>query len=225
LRKLFKYFSWFALVCLFGLGLCIYANFVVITGADAYIYTDISTAPKSQAAMVLGAKVYGQGNLSVFASDRADAAVALYKAGKVKKILVSGDHGHDQYDEVNTIRNYILKTGISPQDVFMDHAGFDTYSSMYRARDVFKVKSLVICTQRFHLDRAVFLARSMGIEATGLVADNSTYGNIENTYNETREKGARVKAFFAAKITHPEPHFLGDSIPITGDGRVTEDGK
>jgi len=222
-KKIIKYLKWalaaFALLVL----LIIFCNYEVIHTAKPLICKTMDEVPNSQAALVLGAKVFKNGYLANMTLDRANMGIALYRAGKVKKILVSGDHGHEGYDEVNTIRNYILKTGIPREDVFMDHAGFDTYSSMYRARDVFKVESLVVCTQQFHLDRAVFLGHCLGLKVSGIAADSIHYSKWNLLFSNIRESGARTKAWFAAKITHPTPHFLGDPIPISGDGRATED--
>jgi SanA protein len=220
-----KILKWAFVALILFIGLLIYSNYAVVRSSKDYIYTNAGEVPQSQAALVLGALVYGNGQLYFMTKDRADMAIALYKAGKVKKILVSGDHGHDNYDEVNTIRNYILKTGIPPQDVFMDHAGFNTYASMYRARDIFKVESMIVCTQQFHLNRAVFLARSMGIPTTGIAVEKIKLSGRSMAFSKLRETGARLKAWLEADIFRPKPHFLGDPIPINGDGRLTEDGK
>jgi SanA protein len=223
LKYLKKYWKWITAVFLLLVIIVISANYTVLHSSRKYIFKNSNEAPAAQAALVLGAMVYHDSELSYMTRDRADLGIALYKSGKVKKILVSGDHGHKNYDEVNTIRGYILKRGVPPEDVFMDHAGFNTYNSMYRARDIFKVRSMIICTQAFHLNRSVFLARSMNIEASGVPADNFQYNKWNLRMANTREVLARVKAWFSAEIFRPKPHFLGDPIPITGDGRLTED--
>jgi SanA protein len=169
----------------------------------------------------LGALVFRSGNLSDVLADRVDTGIDLYRAKKVDKILLTGDHGRVGYDEVNAMRRYALKQGIPPEDIFMDHAGFSTYESMFRARDVFKVKSAIVVTQRFHLARSVYTARALGIRATGIEADRHIYRNA--IFNELREVMARTKAFIEVNITHPKPKFLGPQIPITGDGRLTND--
>jgi SanA protein len=149
-------------------------------------------------------------------ADRLATGVALYKAGKVQKILLSGDHGQTNYDEVNAMLKYCVDQGVPEQDIFTDHAGFDTYDSMYRARDVFKVNDCLVVTQGFHLPRAVYIARSLGLDATGVTADLQAYPNSWRF--SLREWPARVKAFFQLHVTHPEPKFLGPAIPIDGDG-------
>ncbi len=191
--------------------------------AKPHIYQSSEMLSHKQVALVLGARVFSNGNLSLMMQDRADQGIALYKSGKVEKILVSGDHGTKQYDEVNTIRNYMIKQGIPPEDIFMDHAGFDTYNSMYRARDIFKVKSLIVVTQEFHLPRAIFLAKQLGLDAAGLVADAHQYTARSKRFSAVREVPACVKAFLEGAVFKPEPHFLGEVIPISGDGRLTED--
>lgn len=169
---------------------------------------------KSQTAIVLGAAVSPTGVLSVVLRDRVDTAITLYKQGKVGTILVTGDNGSADYNEVNPTRDYLLSQGIPSSAIFLDHAGFDTYSSMYRAREVFLVQSAIIVTQSFHLPRAVFIARRLGIRAEGISADKRDY-LFKNTM---RELLAGVKAF-ANIIYNRTPKYLGDKIPITGDSR------
>ncbi len=166
---------------------------------------------------VLGAGVLRDGSLSPILVDRVEAAIRLYVGHKVQKILVTGDNSSIYHNEVNPVRNYLLKNNIPDQDIFLDHAGFDTYSSMYRARDVFQVKSMIIVTQSFHLPRAVFLARALGIEAYGMNADNGNY----KISNYVREIFADVKAVIDL-VFHRSPKYLGDEIPITGDGSNTK---
>ncbi|MFZ5598131.1 MAG: SanA/YdcF family protein [Bacillota bacterium] len=178
-------------------------------------------APQAQAALVLGAYVLPDGSLSHMLRDRVETAVELYKNGKVDKLLMTGDHGQASYDEVNHMRRYAEEMGVPAEDIFMDHAGFSTYESMYRGRDVFKVESAIIVTQAFHLPRAVYIARSLGIEAKGVKADKHLYRGVE--YNEAREVLARNKDFFNVHFLKPQPTFLGPVISITGDGRQTRD--
>lgn len=195
-------------------------NWHIISSANQYIYEDLNDIPPQQTALLLGAKVYENGRLSSIVQDRALTAIDLYKNNKVKKILISGDHGTAKYDEVNTIKNFLLEKGIPKKDIFMDHAGFDTYDSMYRARDIFEVDSMIVVTQEFHLARSVYIARSLGIGAYGLIADRQPYLNMWQ--NHTREFLARGKAFIDVTFT-AKPKFLGEKIPITGDSLVSWD--
>jgi SanA protein len=154
-------------------------------------------------------------------ADRLDTGITLYKLGKVKKLLLSGDHGTTHYDETNAMRRYVLARGIPEEDIFMDHAGFSTYDTMYRARDVFQVTTALVVTQRFHLDRAVYTARQLGLETTGVPADIQPYSNEAKF--AVRDWFARCKALLDLSLLHPLPRFLGPQIPITGDGRATLD--
>lgn len=196
------------------------ANLSVLGSGEKFIYLDSDRLPKAQVGLILGAKVYSDGRLSHMMQDRADTAIELYKNGKVEKLLMSGDHGTVGYDEVNTVKEYLLNKGVRAEDLFLDHAGFDTYDSVYRARDVFRVKSMTIVTQRFHLPRAVYLARALGVEANGMVADKRQY--LGMFWNESREIVARSKAFLDI-ITGAKPKFLGEEIPIDGDSRLSWD--
>lgn len=194
-------------------------NAIVFRGGQAGV-RPLSEVRQAQAAIVLGAYVFPDGRPSTMVEDRLLAALELYQADKVDKILLSGDHGTTAYDEVNAMRRFLEEKGIPPEDIFMDHAGFDTYDSMYRARDVFQVRSAVVVTQGFHLPRAVWLARRMGLDAEGVVADRWVYDGAR--YYAAREILARVKAF-AEWAVQRKPVFLGPVIPITGDGRATHD--
>lgn len=170
--------------------------------------------------IVLGAGVsYNQP--SYMLRDRLDLAIELYDQGRVDKILVSGDHGSKEYDEVNVMKEYLLEKGIKSEDIFMDHAGFDTYSTMVRAKKVFEVESCIISTQEYHLCRGIYLAMKQDIDAKGIPCDN--YISSKLPYFKLREIAARVKAFLYAEILKPEP-VLGDVIPINGDGEITADG-
>ncbi len=189
-------------------------NIIFYVGTKSYIYNDITDVPKAEAALIPGAAIFQNGALSAIFIDRADMAIKLYEAKKVLKILVSGDNSTDSHNEVNPVRLYLLSKGIADHDIFLDHAGFDTYSTMYRARDIFGVSSVLVATQSFHLPRAVFIAHLLGIEAYGVNAD---IGHILFR-NYVREVIANEKAVFDF-VFHREPKYLGDKIPITGDGR------
>ena len=195
-------------------------DYIVCRGGEKYILTP-EEVTDSDAIIVLGAYVYPNGRLSDMLKDRVDTALELFNDGKGKKLLLSGDHGQTTYDEVNGMKNYVKAKGIKGEDIFMDHAGFSTYETMYRARDVFKAKKVIIITQEYHLKRAVYIARKLGLDAYGVAADKQKYRGMA-TY-KAREVLARCKAFLYVNVTKPKPKFLGEPIPITGDGRVTDD--
>ncbi|MHB2018605.1 MAG: SanA/YdcF family protein [Candidatus Xenobia bacterium] len=182
-------------------------------------------APAAQCAIVLGCYVGPNGELSNMLEDRVQVAVELYRDKKVCKLLMSGDHGQLDYDEVNAMRLAAERLaaerlGVPSEDIFMDHAGFSTYDTMTRAHRVFLVQSAIVVTQDFHLPRAVWLARRNHIAATGVAADRRTYADA--SYYRWRDFAARIKAFGDA-LFNVRPRFLGDPIPITGDGRETLD--
>lgn len=163
--------------------------------------------------LVLGAGLNADGSPSSMLADRLNRAVELYSDGK--KLLMSGDNGSTDYDEVTAMKKYAVEKGAKSEDIFKDHAGFSTYESMYRARDVFKVQSVIIVTQEYHLYRAVYCARKLGLTAFGVAADGGNYSG--QSMRELREIAARNKDFFYIMFK-PKPKFLGDAIPISGDG-------
>jgi SanA protein len=189
-------------------------NLIIYIEARPYIYNKISEAPDVETAVIPGAAVLSNGGLSPILRDRVDVAIQLYKLKKVSKIIVSGDNSTISYNEVNPVRIYLLDNGVLDQDIFLDYAGFNTYSTMYRARDIFKVSSILIVSQSFHLPRAVFIARELGINAYGVNADA---GHILFK-NYIREIFANEKAVLDL-IFSIKPKYLGAEIPITGDGR------
>lgn len=181
----------------------------------AFTYTSVDDSPKTEVAIVLGASVSGGAPSPVLAA-RADEAIALYNRGKVAKILVTGDNGALSHDEVTPVRKYLLAAGIPARDIFLDHAGFDTYSSMYRAREVFGVRTAAIVTQDFHMPRALFVARALGIDAIGVVAPQRR----ASVFEYLREIPASWKALIDL-IVRRQPKYLGPVIPISGDGQGT----
>lgn len=193
----------------------------VESSTEAFIFNNVDEAPPAQAAIVLGARVYPNGHPSPVLADRLLTGVALYRAGKVRKLLLSGDHGQLEYDEVNAMRDYVRSLGVPARDIFMDHAGFSTYETMFRARDVFGLRDAVVVTQGFHLPRAVFIARRLGLDAAGVTADRRRY--VGEEYLRYRDALARAKDVIQLYVLKSRPTFLGPAIPITGDGRATED--
>lgn len=219
LGRIFRWFFW----CLIAvLAFIAVANLWILATTKSVIYHDLAKVPAKQVALVPGARVYRSTTVSPILADRLHAAYNLYAAKKVQKIIVSGDHGTKYYDEVHAMRDYLLRAGVPAQDIFLDHAGFDTYDSVYRARDIFQAQSMIIVTQEFHLPRALFIAQNLGVDAVGLTADLQDYADSAIVRNGIREPLARVKAFLMVILRLP-PTTLGDPIPVTGDGRVTDD--
>ena len=172
---------------------------------------------KYDAILVLGCKVNGD-TPSMMLARRLDKGIEVYKSID-SKLLLSGDHGQNEYDEVNVMRDYVLSENIDSSDIFLDHAGFSTYDSIYRAKNVFGAKKIVIVTQRFHLYRALYLAEKLGLDAVGVVAEDVPYKSVM-IRNEMREVLSRVKNFFKV-IVEPESKYLGEPISLDGDGNVT----
>ena len=201
------------------LALVAIANAIVLLGGRGSVDRP-ADAPHAQVALVLGAQVREDGSMSGMLADRVAVAAELYRAGKVDRVLVSGDHGRADYDEPNTMKRALVKAGVPAEDVFTDHAGFDTWDSVVRARKVFKVESALVVTQGFHAPRAVWLAKRAGLDAHGVVADVHAYGR-QGQKSQIREVFARVKAVGSATVG-VEPRFLGPSVPITGDASASD---
>lgn len=168
--------------------------------------------------LVLGALVRENGKLSGILEDRMIVGVAAYKAGASDRLLLSGDHGRVDYDEVTAMKRYALAQDVPEHVIFLDHAGFSTYESLYRARDIFGAKQIVIVTQRYHLYRALYIARRLGLDAYGVASDLRTYGG--RVRFEIREVAARCKDVLLTLVQLP-PAIMGEPIPLSGDGRVT----
>jgi vancomycin permeability regulator SanA len=205
-------------------GLCasgglVLANVWLHVRTAALRYRSLETVPPRHTVVVLGASVYRDGRPSDMLRDRLDTALDLYRVGKVQKILLSGDHDRRRaYDEVVVMRRYVLAHGAAPTDVFTDHSGFTTYESVVRAKQIFGVTSAILVTQGFHLPRAVYTARGVGLAAVGLTADRRSYRST--FYLHVREAFARGKAVVDVLLRTP-PTDLGPQVSITGDGRAT----
>jgi SanA protein len=200
--------------------LVVVANGMVYFKSRPYICSNIDDLPVCYTAIVPGAMVSSSGKPLRFLKERLDLAITLYERGKIQRFLLSGDHGRVQYDEVNGMKQYILEHNVKISDVFLDHAGFDTYNTMVRAKKVFLVTDAIVVTQDFHLPRAIYIARSYGLKVYGIKADNPHKDS--RLYVQIREVLANVKAFLEVTIRR-QPHFGGAPIPITGDSNLSFD--
>lgn len=213
-----------ALLCLALLGaimiFAINAHVKCVAGGNIITQDEALSLNDVDCIVVLGCQVKDNGEPSDMLADRLKRGIALYNDGAAPKIIMSGDHGRRGYDEVNTMKQVALSAGISSEDIFMDHAGFSTYESMYRAKEVFDADRIIVVTQEYHLYRALYIAEKLGIEAYGVASDYRTYRGQE--YREAREILARCKDFVNT-IYKPEPTFLGDKIPVSGNGNATND--
>lgn len=172
---------------------------------------------KADCILILGAGVK-DGKPKPMLRDRLLAGIELYKSGAAEKIIMSGDHGRADYDEVNVMRAFALEQGVRAEDIFLDHAGFSTYDSVYRAKNIFGAENIIIVSQKYHLYRALYIAKKLDVKAAGVSADLNTYGG--QLKRDIREIIARDKDFFKC-IIKPEAEIMGDKIPLDGDGSIT----
>jgi SanA protein len=170
-----------------------------------------SSVPSDQVAIVFGAAVYGNGRLSSVLRDRMETAITLYQNGKVNKILVSGDNSFDDYNEPGAMMAYAIERGIPPEDIQPDYGGRRTYDTCYRAREIFQLDSAILVTQKFHLPRALFTCRFLGVETIGVSADLRSYRG--DRWYEFRETAATLNALWDVIRRNP-PAVLGDPIPL-----------
>lgn len=176
-------------------------------------------AARPDCIMVLGASVHADGTPSPMLADRLDLGIALYQAGVAPKLLLTGDNGQVEYNEVAAMLEYVTAAGVPAEDVFLDHAGFSTYDSVYRAQAVFGVNRMVAVTQKYHLYRTLYGCRAKGLQAVGAAADQERYTG--QWMRDLREVLARDKDVVKWRL-QPDPTYLGDAIPIAGDGRQTQ---
>lgn len=222
-EKLMKYFFAFLIASAF---MCLGLNGFVkgTTGKQIVTIEELKEGKKStacpDAVLVLGAQVKPDGSLSKMLKERLDTGISIYKAGLTDRMIMSGDHGREDYDEVNAMKSYAIEQGVPSECIFMDHAGFSTYESMYRAKEIFQADNIIVVTQKYHMYRALYDAKAMGIESKGVVCDTRVYKG--DRYRKLREMAARIKDV-GITITKPKPTCLGDVIPVTGNGDVTND--
>lgn len=209
------YYRYITLTVLGGIAILLIVPLLIRFSVERSVFVSTENVPITEVAVVLGASVV-HGLPSPVLAARADTAITLYQTGKVSKILVTGDNGALSHDEVTPVRKYLLDAGIPAKDIFLDHAGFDTYSSVYRARSVFGARSVTITTQDFHLPRALFIAHSLGLTAYGVAAQ----GGENTVYEYVREIPASFKALLDI-FTRRVPKYLGDPIPLSEDGQTT----
>ncbi len=218
MRKMIKYII--MLILIFVVTVLVINFFVkIVTKSRILKKEEYSKLENIDCIIVLGAGIWGD-KPSPMLEDRLKEAVSLYNQNISSKIIMSGDHGKADYDEVNIMKEYAIEQGVASEDIFMDHAGFSTYESVYRAKEVFEANKIVIVTQKYHLYRALYIAKQLGIEAYGVNSDPRKY--VGATYREAREIIARDKDFIKC-IFKPQPKYLGETIPVNGDGNITND--
>lgn len=220
MKKVLKYIIIFIiLIAIIILGINLYI--ILSTKKQIIKKEDYTKLSDIDCIIILGAGIV-EDKPSHMLEDRLLEGIKLYQNNISDKIIMSGDHGRKEYDEVNVMKNYAIQRGVPSENIFMDHAGFSTYESIYRARDIFKARKVVIVTQKYHLYRALYIANQLGVEAYGVGADPRQY--VGKTYREMREILARNKDFIKC-IFKPEPTYLGETIPVNGNGDITNDDK
>ena len=167
--------------------------------------------------LILGAGIWGD-KPSPMLEDRLKEGIVLYKQGTTKKIIMSGDHSREDYDEVKIMKEYAESEGVPSEDIFMDHAGFSSYDSVYRAKEIFGVQKMIIVTQKYQLYRSLYIAKKLGIEAYGIESNLRTYPG--QVFREIREILARDKDYFKC-IMKPEASIMGEKISLDGSGDIT----
>ena len=218
MRKMIKYII--MLILIFVVTVLVINFFVKIVTKNRILKKEeYSKLEDIDCIIVLGAGIWGD-KPSPMLEDRLKEAISLYNQNVSSKIIMSGDHGKEDYDEVNIMKEYAIEQGVASEDIFMDHAGFSTYESMYRAKEVFEANKIVIVTQKYHLYRALYIAKQLGIEAYGVNSNPRKY--VGATSREAREIIARDKDFIKC-IFKPQPKYLGETIPVNGDGNITND--
>jgi SanA protein len=218
LKKYFKIILYLAII---GLVAIVSVNYYVKSSTKKNIYYSIKKFPKNDVGIIFGAGINGD-QPSKYLKDRLDAGISLYKANRINKILLSGDNGSDEHDELTVMKNYCFNHGVDTTKIFIDYAGFDTYSTMYRAKHIFNIKKATLISQEYHLNRAIYIGQKLGIKSVGYSANNGEY--LGYKYVTFREYGSIFKSFFDV-LRNREPHFLGNPIDINGVSNYSKDDK
>ena len=218
MKKLLK-----KLIYLFIIGVIaiISINWYVKSSTSNLIYHTVNNLPKNEVGIIFGAGINGD-QPSKYLKDRLDAGILLYKTHKIDKILLSGDNGRDEYDELTVMKTYCFNHGVDTTKIFIDYAGFDTYSTMYRASHIFKIKKATLISQEYHLNRAIYIGQKLGVKSIGFSANKGEYLGYQ--YATFREYGSISKSFFDV-IRNREPRFLGNEININGVSNYSKEDK
>jgi SanA protein len=187
-------------------------NRTVLSSADGKIYTGLDAVPEEPVALVLGTAPAFNGNINLFFERRMDAAAALYKAGKVRKVLVSGDNHNAGYDEPTAMRDALIKRGLPAQDIALDYAGFRTLDSIVRAKKVFGLDRCAIVTDDFHLPRALYIAQNEGLDAIGF--QTAPLPRTVSPWTYVREVAARSRVWLDLHVLNSQPKFLGPKVSL-----------
>lgn len=216
-----KYFKILLYLAIIGLVAIISVNYYITTSTKKHVNYSLKKFPKNDVGIIFGAGINGD-QPSKYLKDRLDAGILLYKSKRINKILLSGDNGRDEYDELTVMKNYCFRNGVDTTKIFIDYAGFDTYSTMYRAKHIFKIKKATLISQEYHLNRAIYIGQKLGIKSVGYSANNGEYHGYK--YVCFREYLSRFKSFFDV-LRNREPRFLGNPIDINGASNYSKEDK
>ncbi|WP_264525371.1 vancomycin high temperature exclusion protein [Flavobacterium sp. N502536] len=208
-------------LAILGFVIIVSVNLYVKSSTSDLIYPTANNLPKNQVGIIFGAGINGD-QPSKYLKDRLDAGILLYQTHKIDKILLSGDNGRDEHDELTVMKNYCYQHGVDTTKIYVDYAGFDTYSTMFRAKSIFNVKSATLVSQEYHLNRAVYIGQKLGVQSVGFSANEGEY--LGYKYVTFREYGSIFKAFFDV-LRNREPRFLGNPIDINGVSNYSKDDK
>ncbi|MCZ4243253.1 SanA/YdcF family protein [Pedobacter punctiformis] len=207
------------LVAIAGIVFVVTVNYYVKSKTNPSIYSNEKELPKSNVAIIFGAGI-NNNKPGKYLQDRLDAGIKLYKENKVQKLLLSGDNGNDEHDELTVMKTYCYEHGVDTTKIYVDYAGFDSYSTMYRAKNLFKVDTAILVSQKYHLNRAVYIGDQLGIKSYGFVANRGIYGGYN--YVRFREYFAIAKSALDV-ARNRNPHFMGAIIDINGPSNYTKD--
>lgn len=214
-----KFIKIIILILIIILLFTIISNLIVVLSTKNLItISNDQRLENADCILILGAGVWGD-KPSPMLEDRLLTGLELYKNNVSKKIIVSGEHSKDDYDEVNVMKNYLIEHGVNSEDIFMDHAGISTYDSIYRAKVIFGIKKIIIVTQKYHLYRALYIAKNLDLYCYGINSDPREYSGQIN--RDIREILARTKDFVKSLIK-PQSKYLGEQISITANGNITK---
>jgi SanA protein len=219
--KFKKHFKKMLIIAIIGFTLTIGINIYVKNKTKQLIYNDINKFSNTNIGIIFGAGINGD-QPSKYLKDRLDAGILLYKSKKINKILLSGDNGNDAHDELTVMKNYCCQNGVDTTKIYLDYAGFDTYSTLFRAKKIFKIDKAILISQKYHLNRAIFIGNKLGVKSIGFSANVGQYNNYN--YVKFREYFSIFKAFIDVNRKR-KPHFLGTEININGASNYSKDDK
>ncbi|MGJ1506940.1 SanA/YdcF family protein [Sphingobacterium siyangense] len=219
MKKIKRFILVVVALCIVALVVVVITNSNVRAKTDSVIFTELKDVPRTKVAIIFGAGINGD-QPSRYLKDRLDAGISLYKNHKVDKILLSGDNGRDEYDELSVMKLYCQKNGIDTAKIYIDYAGFDSYSTMYRAKYIFNVDTAILVSQKYHLNRCVYLGDKLGIKSFGYSADRGAYPGYK--YYAFREKLSVAKAFLDV-MRNRKPKYLGKQVDVNGKSNYTKE--